>query len=54
MNTNMHKKEYGAVMENPDERMKPSDIAEIMLSFLRLPKQIEISEITINRKKRRS
>ncbi|MCL2280486.1 SDR family oxidoreductase [Candidatus Saccharibacteria bacterium] len=53
MNTRMHEKDYGAKIENPDDWMAPSDIAEIVLYLLRLPKQIEISEITINRKKRR-
>ncbi len=50
MNTRMHEKYTGIKIENPDLWMNPSDIAEIMLYTLSLPKKIEISEITINRK----
>jgi len=50
MNTNMHKKDYGLEIENPSEWMKPSDVAKILLYLIELPKQIEISDITINRK----
>jgi NADP-dependent 3-hydroxy acid dehydrogenase YdfG len=53
MNTKMHKKDYGIEMTDPENWMKPSDIAEILLYLINLPKQIEISEITINRKNRR-
>jgi len=53
MNTKMHWKDYGAKIENPDEWMKPEDVAGILLYLLELPKQIEISDITINRKGRR-
>lgn len=51
MNTQMHEKYTGKKIENPNEWMKPEDIADIMLYTLKLPKQIEISEIVINRKK---
>lgn len=50
MNTRMHEKYTGKKIENPNEWMNPSDIAEIMVYLLSLPKKIEISEITINRK----
>lgn len=50
MNTKMHEKYTGNKIENPDEWMNPQDIADIMLYTLKLPKKIEISEITINRK----
>ncbi|MCL2739965.1 MAG: SDR family oxidoreductase [Oscillospiraceae bacterium] len=53
MNTKMHFKDYGAIIEDPDAWMNPSDIAEVILYLLNLPKQIEVSEITINRKGRR-
>ena len=53
MNTKMHEKDYGIKIEDPDIWMKPSDIADIIIYLLNLPKQIEISEITINRKGRR-
>ncbi len=51
MNTRMHEKYTGKKIENPKEWMQPEDIAAIMLYILNLPKQIEISEIVINRKK---
>lgn len=50
MNTKMHEKYNGNKIENPDEWMNPEDIAELMLHILNLPKKIEVSEITINRK----
>jgi len=50
MNTNMHKKDYGFEIEDPSEWMQPKDVAGALLSFLELPKQVEISEVTINRK----
>ena len=50
MNTRMHEKYNGNKIENPDEWMSPEDIAELMLHILKLPKKIEVSEITINRK----
>jgi len=53
MNTDLHVKDYNAKIEDRDTRMKPADIAEIILYLVNLPKQIEISEITINRKNRR-
>jgi len=53
MNTKMHEKDYGIKIENPDIWMNPSDIADIIMYLLNVPKQIEISEITINRKARR-
>ena len=53
MNTKMHEKDYGLKVEDPDAWMNPADIADVVLYLLNLPKQIEISEITINRKGRR-
>ena len=53
MNTTMHKKDYGIEMLDPENWMNPSDIADLLLYLVNLPKQIEISEITINRKARR-
>lgn len=50
MNTRFHTKYNGKEIEHPDEWMDPKDIADIMLYILRLPKNIEISDITINRK----
>ncbi len=49
----MHEKDYGNVMTDHENWMKPSDLAEILLYLVNLPKGIEISEITINRKGRR-
>lgn len=54
MNTRMHTKWTGKEIENPEEWMAPEDIADIMFYILNLPKQIEISEITINRKNGKS
>ncbi|MDR0607560.1 MAG: hypothetical protein LBG52_04305 [Candidatus Peribacteria bacterium] len=51
MATQFHEKYNGKKIEHPEERMNPADIAGIMLYLLRLPKQVEVSEITINRKK---
>lgn len=53
MNTKMHEKDYGLKIEDPSVWMKPEDVAGILLYLLELPKQIEISDITINRKGRR-
>lgn len=47
MNTRILEKTTGNKIENPNEWMQPSDIAELMLYFLNLPKKIEISEITL-------
>jgi len=49
----MHEKDYGNIMTDPENWMKPSEVAEILLYVVNLPKQIEISEITIARKGRR-
>ena len=51
--SNMHEKDYGKVMTDPENWMNPSDVAEILLYLVNLPKTIEISEITINRKGRK-
>lgn len=53
MDTKMHEKDYGIKIEDHNAWMKPDDIAKIMMDLLRVPKNIEISEITINRKGRR-
>ncbi len=53
MNTQLHEKDYGKKIEDPSEWMNPKDVANIILYLLRLSKQIEITEITISRKKRR-
>ena len=50
MNTRLHEKSTGKKIENPEEWMKPEDIANLMLYILNLPKNVEVSEITINRK----
>lgn len=50
MNTRMHTKWTGKEIEHPEEWMNPADIAELMMYILKLPKMIEVSEITINRK----
>ena len=50
MNTNFFGKYKGNNESYPD-MMKPKDIAEVMFYILSLPKQLEVSEILINRKK---
>ena len=50
MNTRMHTKYTGKEIEHPEEWMDPKEIAKLMLYILSLPKSIEISDITINRK----
>jgi short-subunit dehydrogenase len=35
---------------DPENWMKPADVAQLMLSFLELPKIMEVSEVIINRK----
>lgn len=50
MNTRMHTKWTGKEIEHPEEWMDPADIADLMLHILKMPKMIEVSEITINRK----
>lgn len=51
MNTRFWEKYNGTKIENPDEWMNPEDIADVMWYILNLPKKLEVSEITINRKK---
>lgn len=51
MNTRFFEKYNGSKLENPNEWMKPNDVAEVMWFILNMPKQLEVSEITINRKK---
>jgi short-subunit dehydrogenase len=41
MNTQMHEKDYGKKIEDPEEWMNPNDVANIVLYLLRLPKQME-------------
>ncbi|MCM2339404.1 MAG: SDR family oxidoreductase [Burkholderiales bacterium] len=53
MNTQMHEKDYGKKIEDPTEWMDTKDVAGIVFYLLRLPKQVEITEITISRKGRR-
>lgn len=50
MNTRIFAKYSGKEIEHPEEWMDPAEIAKLMLNLLKLPKQIEISDITINRK----
>jgi len=50
MNTRIKAKDTGIEVSDPENWMKPEDVAEVMLYILKLPKQLEVSEITINRK----
>ncbi len=53
MDTKMHEKDYGIKIEDHNAWMNPDEVAKIMMDLLKVPKNIEISEITINRKGRR-
>ncbi len=50
MNTNLFKKYDETLTDMATEWMSTIDIADVMLYTLKLPKQVEISEITISRK----
>lgn len=50
MNTNLFKKYNESLSDMATEWMSTTDIADVMLYTLKLPKQVEITEITINRK----
>lgn len=50
MNTRIVAKVTGEEIKNSDEWMDPADIGKLILYILTLPKKIEVSEITINRK----
>ena len=50
MNTSFFEKYDGTKRTDPANWMKPEDVAAVMLYTLKLPKQLEVSEITINRK----
>lgn len=48
--TQLHEKATGKVIENPDEWMRVEDVALALKQTLDLPKNMEVSEIVINRK----
>ena len=50
MNTRIKAKDTGVEVTDPENWMRPEDIADVMFYILSLPKQLEVSEITINRK----
>ncbi len=50
MNTRIKAKDTGIEVSDPENWMQPEDIADVMFYILNLPKQLEVSEITINRK----
>lgn len=50
MNTRIKAKDTGIEVSDPENWMNPADIADVMFYILSLPKQLEVSEITINRK----
>ena len=49
MNTNFFDK-FSKNLVDASDFMKPADVAAVMLYTLKLPKQLEVSEIVINRK----
>lgn len=50
MNTRIKAKDTGVEVSDPENWMRPEDVADVMFYTLTLPKQLEVSEITINRK----
>ncbi len=52
-NSNMHKKVTGQEIVDPENWMKAEDIAGVISQIINLPRNMEISEIIINRKARR-
>lgn len=48
--SNIAKKVTGKELADPENWMDPKDVAQFMAEILRLPKNMEISEIVINRK----
>lgn len=50
MVTDFFKKYNGEYVTDPENWMKPEDVAAVMLYTLKLSKQLEVSEITVNRK----
>ena len=53
METRFWEKYNNSKVDDPKDWMDTKDIAKLILDILRLPKQVEISEITINRKGKR-
>lgn len=52
-NSKMHQKVTGKAIADPDNWMRVEDIASYLVQILELPKNMEISEVIINRKARR-
>ena len=52
-NSKMHEKVTGKHITDPENWMRADDIARCLVQILELPKNMEISEIIINRKARR-
>jgi short-subunit dehydrogenase len=52
-NSQMHAKVTGKPIADPENWMRPEDIAAFMLQILELPKNMEIGEVVVNRKARR-
>jgi NAD(P)-dependent dehydrogenase (short-subunit alcohol dehydrogenase family) len=51
-NSKMHEKVTGKPIADPENWMRPEDIAALLLQILDQPKNMEISEIIVNRKSR--
>ncbi len=52
-NSRMHEKVTGKAITDPENWMKVEDIATCLVQLLELPKNVEVSEIILNRKTRR-
>lgn len=52
-NSNMHQKVTGKAITDPENWMRVEDIAAYLVQILELPKNMEVSEVVVNRKARR-
>ena len=52
-NSNLHQKVTGKSIIDPQNWMDPTEIAKYLLQILDLPKNMEVSEVILNRKNRR-
>lgn len=49
-NSKLHEKATGSKIDNPSDWMDPKDLARLLLQLLEMPKNMEVSNIVINRK----
>ncbi|MDQ6984854.1 MAG: hypothetical protein Q9M91_03890 [Candidatus Dojkabacteria bacterium] len=49
-NSKIHEKATGVAIEDPSKWMDPQDLASLIIQILKLPKNMEVSNIIVNRK----